>query len=58
MEIYKYLPTKEGGFVRKEYNKLTANEKLFVAKTAHCVNHTESEKLYYQRLAKELIFIQ
>ena len=58
METYKLFPTKDGGFIRKALSKLTTNEKLFVARVAHCDHHIEADRLYYQRQAQELLFNQ
>lgn len=51
-----YLPTKDGGFVRKNVSKLTPKEKEFAEQTAAFDCRNEADKTLYQQLAKELLF--
>lgn len=51
---YHYLPTPEGGFVRKHRDELTEKEKKFIEETKDLKGRNPDERARYQDAAKEL----
>lgn len=51
---YRYLPTPEGGFVRKHRDEMTEKEKAFIEATKDLEGRNPDEIARYQDAAKEL----
>lgn len=53
-----YLPTENGGFIRKHFSNMTPNEQKFIQQTQIYKGVTMTDKLKheYQSLAKNLLF--
>ena len=56
MSDYKYLPTQDGGFIRKAVDRMTEDEKEFLAKTRDINARTPEDVARYQQLAEELLY--
>lgn len=54
---YRYLPTIDGGFIRKSIEDMLEKEKEFIQSTDPIRRLlTEESKTEYQRLAKDILF--